>query len=81
MCISVEKYGFLFNNMEVGSLLSISRSLPYKMEHITKVFKYLGYFIKPFRYKVKDWFWLVQNLKGESNTRLISASHWEIDKF
>ena len=63
MCISVDKYGFLFNNMEVGSLLSISRSLPYKMEHITKGFKYLGYFIKPLGYKVKDWFWLVQNFE------------------
>ena len=63
MCISVEKSGFLFNNMEVGTLHSIYHSLPYKMEHISKVFKYLGYFIKPLRYEVKDWFLMVQNFE------------------
>ena len=69
MSINVEKSGFLFNNIKEGPLLSIARVLPYKMEHITKGFKYLRYFIKPLGYKVKDWLWLIQNFERRIN-------HW-----
>ena len=63
LCIGLDKSRFLFNNMEVGTLHGISHSLPYNMEHISKGFKYLGYFIKPLGYEVKDWFWMVQNFE------------------
>ena len=54
MSISVEELGFLFNNIDEGTLLSIARVLPYKMEIITTGFKYLGYFLKPLGYKVNN---------------------------
>ena len=55
MCISMDKSGFLFNNVEEEVLNSINGFLPYKLDPITQGFKYLGYYIKPLGYEVKDW--------------------------
>ena len=54
MCISVDKSGFLFNELEVGVLESIRLFMPYNFEPIHQGFKYLGYYIKPLGYGVKD---------------------------
>ena len=35
MCISVDKSGFLFNNMEVGTLNNITIFFPYRLDHIS----------------------------------------------
>ena len=63
MCINMGKSCFLFNNVEEGILNRISRSLSYKYDHISLVFKYLGYFIKPLGYLVKDWNWLLKKFE------------------
>ena len=63
MCINSEKSCFLFNNVDDGSLNRITRSLPYKTEHISSGFNYVGYFIKPMGYMVKDWFWLIKKFE------------------
>ena len=55
MCINLDKSCFLFNNVEEGILNKISCTLSLNFEHISKGFKYLGYFIKPLGYLVKDW--------------------------
>ena len=54
MCINMDKSSFLFNNIEEDVLSRITRLLPYKIEHISLGFTYLGYFIKPLDYLVKD---------------------------
>ena len=63
MCISLEKYGFLFSDLELGVQRSIQSFLPYKMEPILHGFKYLGYYIKPLGYKVKYWWSLIKNFE------------------
>ena len=55
MCINMDKSYFLFNNVEEGILNRISHSLSFKYDHISLGFKYLGYFINPLGYLVKDW--------------------------
>ena len=55
MCINMDKSCFLFNNVEDGTLNRITRSLPFKIEHISSGFNYLGYFLKPLGCLVKDW--------------------------
>ena len=55
MSISVDKSGFLYNNVDEDILSEISMVLPYKMDPISTGFKYLGYFITPMGYKVNDW--------------------------
>ena len=54
MCIIMEKFVFLFNNVDNDILLDISRFMPYKMDPLSIGFKYLGYFLKPLGYKTSD---------------------------
>ena len=54
MSISLQKLGFLYNNIDEETLLSIARVLPYKMETISTGFKYLSYYLKPLGYKIND---------------------------
>ena len=54
MQINMVKSCFLHNNLDVGLLNRISRFFPYKFEHINKGFNYLGYYLKPLGYLVKD---------------------------
>ena len=55
MCISVDKSSFLYNNVDVDICTEIAKALLYKMENITAGFMYLGYFLKPLGYRVRDW--------------------------
>ena len=54
MRIRIDKCRFLFNEMDEGVLNTILHYLPYKVDPIHMGFKYLGYFIKPLSYEVKD---------------------------
>ena len=69
MCISVDKSSFLYNNVDVDIRTEIAKAFPYKMETITAGFMYLGYFIKPLGYRVRDWHWLIQKFEHR-------ISHW-----
>ena len=63
MHINMDKSCFLHNNMDDGILNRIVGSLPSKFEHITKGFNYLGYYLKPLGYLVKDWHWLIKKFE------------------
>ena len=63
MQINMDKSCFLYNNLNDGILNRIVGSLPYRFDHITKGFIYLGYFIKPLGYLIKDWHWLIQKFE------------------
>ena len=69
MCISVDKSCFLYNNVEVDIRTDIAKVLPYKTDTISAGFMYLGYFLKPLGYRVRDWHWLIQKFEGR-------ISHW-----
>ena len=69
MCISIDKSCFLYNNVDIYIRSEISKALPYKMESITTGFMYLGYFLKPLGYRVRDWHWLIKKFEHR-------ISHW-----
>ena len=71
MTISIDKSSFLFNNVNSDTLGDIARVLSYKIEPITSGFKYIGFYLKPLGYKVRDWNWLI--LKYEK--RIYNWSH------
>ena len=54
MLINMDKSCFLHNDLDADTLNRISGFFPYKFEHIHRGFNYLGYFIKPLGYLVKD---------------------------
>ena len=69
MLINSEKSCFLYNNVDDGTISRITRSLPFKTQLMSNGFSYLGYFIKPMGYFVKDWLWLVKKFENK-------ISHW-----
>ena len=60
MCISLEKYYFLYNNIDAVNYMDITRVLLYQMSPILTGFKYLGFYIKPLGYRTDDWNWMIQ---------------------
>ena len=62
MCININKSCFLHNYLDEALLQNISRLLPYR-------FDYLGYFLKPSGYLIKDWYWIVSKFEKR-------ISHW-----
>ena len=54
MCININKSSFLHNDLDEALLRRISGLLPYKFDLLNKGFDYLGYFLKPSSYLIKD---------------------------
>ena len=71
MNISVEKYSFLFNDVEKDIRMGISVVLPYKMDSIDLAFKYLSYHINPLGYVINDWRWILKIFENK-------ISHWSL---
>ena len=69
MFINSEKSCFHFNNVDDESILRSTHSMPFKTQDISRGFNYLGYFIKPMGYYVKDWLWLIKKFENR-------ISHW-----
>ena len=59
MDINVDKSSFLYNNIDESVRQQISNFFPYKMEPIAAGFKYLGNYLKPLGYGIKDWRWFL----------------------
>ena len=65
MRINLDKSCFLHNDLDADLLRRITGLLPYRFEHINHGFKYLGYFIKPSGYLVKDWHWILSKFEKQ----------------
>ena len=63
MEINVDKSSFLYNNIDESVRQQIFNFLPYKMEPIVAGFKYLGFYLKPLGYGIKDWRWFLLKFK------------------
>ena len=63
MRINLDKSCFVHNDLDANLLRSITGLLPYRFEHINNGFKYLGYFVKPSGYLVRDWHWILSKFK------------------
>ena len=59
MEINADKSSFLFNNIEQPTRQQIFNLMPYRMEPIAAGFKYLGFYLKPLGYGIKDWRWFL----------------------
>ena len=69
MCINMNKSCFLHNDLDVALLGRISGLLPYRFAHLNHGFNYLGFFLKPSSYLIKDWHWLISKFEKR-------ISHW-----
>ena len=69
MRINMDKSYFLHNDLDAALLRRITGLLPYIFEHLNQGFNYLGYFLKPSGYLVKDWHWIISKYEKP-------ISHW-----
>ena len=54
MLVSIEKYSFLTSNLNSLLIDELKVLIPYKLDPIEVGYKYLGYWVKPLNYLVKD---------------------------
>jgi len=64
MNINLDKSYFLHYNVNDSILRRVSDILPYRFAHLELGFTYLGFFLKPSGYLVKDWLWLIKRFES-----------------
>ena len=69
MKINMDKSCFLHYDLDDALLSRISDIMPYCFAHLDLGFTYLGFYLKPSGYLVKDWFWLITKFENRIN-------HW-----
>ena len=69
MNINMDKSCFLHYNVKDSIRRGVSDILPFRFEHLDQGFTYLGFFLKPTGYLVKDWLWLIKRFESRIN-------HW-----
>ena len=69
MSINANKSCFLQNNLSMDTIHRITDILPFRVDDIRKGFGYLGYFLNPSGYLIKDWLLLVTQFEKK-------ISHW-----
>jgi hypothetical protein len=74
LVINIQKLTCLHFGVAEDILEILSLVFQYSFVALSEGFKYLGYLLKPDRYKVDDWHWLIKNLKRESTIGAIGGS-------
>ena len=57
--ISIQKFSFLYNDVDIETREVIASTLPYKMDPLTTGFNYVGYHPKNLGYRTNDWNWII----------------------
>ena len=63
MSISPDKSQFYHTNWEHVALEEIHRLFTFDILPLEHGFRYLGFFLKPNDYKIRDWFWLLKKIE------------------
>ena len=63
MIINEDKSSFYFSGLEESELISIRNIFSFNVEKIELGVKYLGFHLKPYRYLLKDWDWLITKVE------------------
>ena len=69
MKINLDKSCFLHHDLDASLLGRITGLLPFRFSHLNLGFTYLGYFLKPTGYLVRDSHWLITRFEKPIN-------HW-----
>ena len=69
MSININKSSFLHNDLDADFLQNLARIFPYRIDLLSKGFVYLGCYLKPSSYLIRDWLWLVAKFEKR-------ISHW-----
>ena len=73
MVINEGKSSFYYSGLNESELISIQNIFSFNVDKIEYGMKYLGFHLKPCRYLLKDWDWLIQKWKRESRTGVLDG--------
>ena len=59
MMITEDKSSFYYSRLDEAELISLQNIFSYTVLKIDSGMKYLGFYLKPCRYLLKDWDWLI----------------------
>ena len=63
MIINEDKSSFYYSGMDEYELISIQNIFSFNVDKIEVAMKYLGFHLKPCRYLMKDWDWLISKVE------------------
>ena len=63
MIINEDKSSFYYFGLEESELISIQNIFSFNVDKIEYGMKYLGFHLKPCRYLLKDWDWLIKKVE------------------
>ena len=71
MMINEDKSSFYYSRLDEAELISLQNIFSYTVLKINSGMKYLGFYLKPCRYLLKDWDWLI----AKAEKRIKNWSH------
>ena len=63
MVINEDKSSFYYSGLDESELISLQSIFSFSVDKIESGMKYLGFHIKPYRYLLKDWDWLIAKVE------------------
>ena len=63
MVINEDKSSFYYSGLEESELISLQNIFTFNVDKIEYGMKYLGFHLKPCRYHLKDWVWLITKVE------------------
>jgi hypothetical protein len=69
MKISLSKSSFYYHSVDSDDRTGDASIFPYNFHPLDDGLKYLGFFLRPNNYQIKDWWWLVRKFEAR-------ISHW-----
>jgi hypothetical protein len=65
--INVQKSTFLHTGVQQENIDESNVLFNFDFKYLSEGFKYMGYFLKPYSYKVEDWRWLIEKFDCRIN--------------
>ena len=74
--INQEKSSFYYSDLDETELISLQNIFSFSVVKIESGMKYLGFDLKPCRYLMKDWDWLVAKAKKKKLELQVVVQGW-----
>ena len=80
MLINEDKSSLLHSGLEESELISLQNIFSFSVAKLKVGLKYLGFHLKPCRYLIKDWDWLVAKAKKRIKIGFIASYLREVNR-
>jgi hypothetical protein len=64
MEINFEKSSMIYHNWPNEEIRQVQRIFPTPARRMDEGLKYLGFYLKPDKYRITDWLWMIKKIEG-----------------